>query len=165
MSTVASQPLTFHERRIRVDPRGRTLHVDGVAAKLGGRAFDLLDALIERRDRVVSKQELMDLCGQAWSLEENNLQVHVASVRLRPIDDGASRGSKPSPGDELLIEFADAHSAAAQVTSVDAAGFTVAVGSHTTAKGTAVRPKVWKMGWESTADNVRGLKVVAAGPR
>jgi len=47
-----------------VQPEARELLVNGVPAKVGARAFDLLLALIERRDRVVSKDELLNL---VWS--------------------------------------------------------------------------------------------------
>ena len=49
--------------------------------KLGGRAFDLLVALIERRDRTVGKNELMDLVWPTVVVEENNLQVHIVALR------------------------------------------------------------------------------------
>ena len=59
----------------------RQLLVDGVPAKLGARAFDLLLALIERRDRVVGKDELLGLVWPGVIVEENNLQVHVSALR------------------------------------------------------------------------------------
>jgi len=46
-----------------------------------GRAFDLLLALVERRDRVVSKDELMKLVWPGRVVEEGNLTVHVAGLR------------------------------------------------------------------------------------
>ncbi len=48
---------------------------------LGGRAFDLLEALIERRGRLVPKQELMAVVWPGLVVEENNLQVHVMTLR------------------------------------------------------------------------------------
>ncbi|HEU0204753.1 MAG TPA: transcriptional regulator, partial [Burkholderiaceae bacterium] len=47
--------------RVEVRPADRQLLIDGVPAVLGARAFDVLLALIERRDRVVTKNELLDL--------------------------------------------------------------------------------------------------------
>ena len=67
--------------RIRLDRRGRQLLVDGQVQKLGGRAFDLLLALVDRRDRVVSKQELLDVVWPGLVVEENNLQVQVVTLR------------------------------------------------------------------------------------
>ena len=62
-------------------PAQRVLRVDGREAQVGARAFDLLLALVERRDRVVPKGELLDLVWPRVVVEENNLQVHVSSLR------------------------------------------------------------------------------------
>lgn len=67
--------------RIEVRPAQRQLLVDGQPATLGARAFDLLLVLIEHRDRVVSKNELLDLVWPGLVVEENNLQVQVSTLR------------------------------------------------------------------------------------
>jgi predicted ATPase/DNA-binding winged helix-turn-helix (wHTH) protein len=78
---ISPHEVTFREGQIRVDQHARVLFAGGHLAKLGGRAFDLLEALIERRDRVVPKQELMDVVWPGLIVEENNLQVHVMTLR------------------------------------------------------------------------------------
>ena len=55
--------------------------MDESPAKLSTRAFDVLLALIERRDRVVTKSELFDVVWPGWVVEENNLQVHIWALR------------------------------------------------------------------------------------
>lgn len=67
--------------RFELRSSARQLRVDGQPAALGSRAFDLLSALVERRDRVVSKGELLDLVWPGLVVEENNLQVHVSALR------------------------------------------------------------------------------------
>jgi len=64
-----------------VQPDLRHVRINGAAAKLGARAFDVLVALIERRDRVVGKHELIDLVWPGLVVEENNLQVHISALR------------------------------------------------------------------------------------
>lgn len=66
---------------VRVDPAHRTITIDGAPVKLGARAFDLLVALIERRDRVVSKHDLLDIVWPNVVVEENNLQVQIWALR------------------------------------------------------------------------------------
>jgi predicted ATPase/DNA-binding winged helix-turn-helix (wHTH) protein len=66
---------------IELRPAERQLVVGGEPAKLGARAFDLLLALVERRERVVSKNELLDLVWPGLVVEENNLQVHISTLR------------------------------------------------------------------------------------
>ena len=67
--------------RVEVRPATRQLLVDGQTAALGARAFDLLLALIERRDRLVTKSELLELVWPGLIVEENNLQVQVSALR------------------------------------------------------------------------------------
>src|SRR5438309_8550030 len=72
-------PLRFGRAEVR--PSERQLLVDGRPVGLGARAFDVLLALVERRDRVVAKNELLDSVWPGLVVEENNLQVHISSLR------------------------------------------------------------------------------------
>jgi DNA-binding winged helix-turn-helix (wHTH) protein len=65
----------------RLLPQQRQLLSAGEPVKLGGRAFDVLLALVERRDRTVGKHELMDLVWPHLVVEENNLQVQMVALR------------------------------------------------------------------------------------
>lgn len=65
----------------RLIPAQRQLLRSGAPIKLGSRAFELLVSLVERRDRTVSKGELLDLGWPNLVVEENNLQVQVVSLR------------------------------------------------------------------------------------
>jgi len=53
----------------------------GQPLALGARAFDLLLALIERRDRVVGKSELLALAWPGLVVEEGNLSVQISALR------------------------------------------------------------------------------------
>src|SRR5258706_2235096 len=66
---------------VEVRPAERRVLVDGAPATLGARAFDLLVALIENRERVMSKDELLTLVWPGVVVEENNLQVQVSTLR------------------------------------------------------------------------------------
>lgn len=74
-----SRRLTFVGFEIRPDER--QVLVDGNAASLGARAFDLLMCLVEHRDRMVSKDELQQHVWPGLVVEESNLTVHVATLR------------------------------------------------------------------------------------
>ena len=67
--------------RFRLQPTQRQLFENDVPIKLGGRAFNVLWALVERRDRAVPKNELMQLAWPKRVVEENNLQVQVVTLR------------------------------------------------------------------------------------
>jgi len=85
----------------------RQLRVDGSAVPLGGRAFDLLVVLAARRDRLVSKSELLDLVWPGLIVEENNLQVHVSALRrllgLQAIATVPGRGYRFTPNAQPVV--------------------------------------------------------------
>ncbi|WP_280155477.1 winged helix-turn-helix domain-containing protein [Piscinibacter sp. XHJ-5] len=72
---------SFRFGRCEVRPDERLLLVDGQPVALGARAFDLLLALIERRDRVATKTELLEVVWSGLVVSENNLQTQVSSLR------------------------------------------------------------------------------------
>jgi len=74
-----TQAKVFQEFEIRPDER--SLLVRGKRLVLGARAFDVLLALAERTDRVVSKAELLDLAWPGVVVEENNLTVQISALR------------------------------------------------------------------------------------
>jgi predicted ATPase/DNA-binding winged helix-turn-helix (wHTH) protein len=121
-------PLRFGRAEVR--PSERQLLIDGRPVGLGARAFDLLVALVERRDRIVAKNELLDCVWPGLVVEENNLQVHISSLRkaLGPqaiatipgrgyrftaaLDgDAVSQPDGPAPRPLSVPEAADAHAA------------------------------------------------------
>ena len=67
--------------RFRVLPHRRELLADGRPIKLGGRAFDVLMALIEARGAVVSKDALMNRVWPDRIVEENALQSQISALR------------------------------------------------------------------------------------
>ncbi|MCC6198099.1 MAG: helix-turn-helix transcriptional regulator [Burkholderiales bacterium] len=64
-----------------LSPDTRTLEAEGRPVPLGARAFDVLLALVERRDRVVGKGELLEAVWPDTVVEENNLQVQISTLR------------------------------------------------------------------------------------
>ena len=60
---------------------------DGVAISMGGRALELLVALIERAGEVVTKQELLAAAWPDLFVEEANLRVQMTALR-RVLGDG-----------------------------------------------------------------------------
>lgn len=71
----------FRFDRAELRPATRELRMDGQPVALGARAFDLLEALVRHRDRMLSKNELFDMVWPKLVVEENNLQVQVSALR------------------------------------------------------------------------------------
>jgi predicted ATPase/DNA-binding winged helix-turn-helix (wHTH) protein len=59
----------------------RQLLADGEPVHVGARAFDLLQVLVEKHDRVVSHDELLELVWPGLVVDENNLRQHVSALR------------------------------------------------------------------------------------
>ncbi len=66
---------------LEIRPREWLILIDGTIAPLRGRAFDLLVALIERRDRVVPRSELYEAVWGQRVVEDGNLDVQVHAIR------------------------------------------------------------------------------------
>ena len=73
------QSARFREWELR--PLERVLLVRGEVAAIGGRAFDVLLALVERQGHVVTKSELLDAAWPGLVVEENNVSVQIAALR------------------------------------------------------------------------------------
>jgi predicted ATPase/DNA-binding winged helix-turn-helix (wHTH) protein len=67
--------------RFRLDLHRRELLADGVPILIGGRAFDILTALIEVGGELVTKDELMSRVWPGRIVEEQNLHFQVWALR------------------------------------------------------------------------------------
>jgi TolB-like protein/tetratricopeptide (TPR) repeat protein len=59
----------------------RRLLRDGKPVTLGSRAFDVLTTLVNRCGELVTKQQIFDAVWPGLFVEENNLQVHISTLR------------------------------------------------------------------------------------
>ena len=81
MAPESEAPASFEFGRFRVLPRHREVLADGRPMALGGRAFDVLLALIEADGAIVSKDELMRRAWPGRIVEENNLHAQIGALR------------------------------------------------------------------------------------
>jgi predicted ATPase/DNA-binding winged helix-turn-helix (wHTH) protein len=65
----------------RLLPEERVLLEDGKAVRLGGRALDILTALVARSGALISKEELIAYAWPRARVEEANLRVHIGALR------------------------------------------------------------------------------------
>ena len=76
---------------VEIDPACREIRRAGSAVHLEPQAFDLLVLLIEHRDRVLAKTDLLDGVWGHRFLSEANLTTRVKEARRAVGDDGASQ--------------------------------------------------------------------------
>lgn len=79
VTSVAPQVLTLGTFELR--PAERVLLLGNTPVVLGTRAFDVLLALVDSRERLVSKNELLDRAWPGVVVEENNLTVQISALR------------------------------------------------------------------------------------
>jgi DNA-binding winged helix-turn-helix (wHTH) protein/TolB-like protein/Tfp pilus assembly protein PilF len=75
----------------RLDPVDRLLSRDGRPVSLTPKAIDTLLVLVERRGRLVAKEELLRAVWPDAFVEENNLAQHISTLR-RVLGEGLAEG-------------------------------------------------------------------------
>src|SRR5215472_1550260 len=74
-------PASFEFGRFRIVPRQREVLADGRPMRLGGRALDVLVALLEADGAVVGKDQLMRRVWPGRIVEDNNLHAQIRALR------------------------------------------------------------------------------------
>ena len=79
MQNPRSHALVFG--RFRFVVHSQELTANGVPVPVGSRALDVLNVLIEARGDLVTKDELLDRVWPTTTVEENNLQFQISTLR------------------------------------------------------------------------------------
>jgi predicted ATPase/DNA-binding winged helix-turn-helix (wHTH) protein len=82
------QPQAWYFGSFTLLPTQRLLLEGDAPVRLGGRALDILIALVEAAGKIVSRDELMARVWHKVVVEEGSLRVHVAALRRALRDDG-----------------------------------------------------------------------------
>src|SRR6202045_1578447 len=77
----ARAPAAIEFGRFSVLPHRRELLAEGRPLELGGRAFDVLMALLEASRAVLSKDSLMNRVWPDRIVDENSLQAQISALR------------------------------------------------------------------------------------
>ncbi len=81
MKEFDSKGFVYEFGKFTLDPRERTLFVDGVAVHLPAKEFDTLLLLIEHNGHALSKEEMMAAIWQDAFVEEGNLVKQISRLR------------------------------------------------------------------------------------
>jgi DNA-binding winged helix-turn-helix (wHTH) protein len=93
--------VTFVFNEFELDPARRELRVDGNPRQLQPQVFDLLLYLVENRERVVPKRELLDTLWPETIVTESSIQRAVSLARSalgHPVRQTRHRALGPSEG-------------------------------------------------------------------
>src|ERR1700722_3287998 len=86
----ADQPIGFGP--FQLYPAARILKNDLDTVNIGGRAFDLLLALVRRPNEVVTKRELFELVWPNVNVDDGNLRIQINNLR-KTLGDGKGEDS------------------------------------------------------------------------
>ena len=114
---------------LSVDFEQRDIRCHGASLRIGARALDILEVLHRANGSVVSKDDIMDAVWPGLIVEENRLQVHVATLRKAL---GANRDlikTVPGRGYLLIANPAVAHEAPPRATALPQDAVVAAQGS------------------------------------
>src|ERR1700688_5079171 len=73
--------LIYESGKWEIDLVRRELRTRGVPVPIGGRAFEIIEVLVQSAGELVTKN---DLSARVWPgviVEENTLQVHISAIR------------------------------------------------------------------------------------
>jgi predicted ATPase/DNA-binding winged helix-turn-helix (wHTH) protein len=88
--------------KLQVNVEQRQVTQNGLPLRLGSRAFDVLELLIDASGSLVSKDEIMSRVWPDTVVEENNLQVQIAVLRKALGEDRGLIRTIPGRGYQLV---------------------------------------------------------------
>jgi two-component system, OmpR family, response regulator RegX3 len=98
-----AQPEPETHGRVRIDRRGRRVHLDGGEVELTPKEFDLLAFLAEEPGAVFTREQIMEaVWDENWFGPTKTLDVHVGVLR-RKLGDAASLETVRGVGFRLVL--------------------------------------------------------------
>jgi predicted ATPase/DNA-binding winged helix-turn-helix (wHTH) protein len=91
--------------KLEIDLERREVRQNGSPLRIGSRALNILELLIEANGELVRKDEILSRVWPDTFVEENNLQVHVAALRKALGDDRGLIKTVPGRGYQLVSEM------------------------------------------------------------
>ena len=74
-------PLIYKSGQVEIDLGRREMRVRGVPVPIGGRAFEIIEVLVQAAGEVVTKDHLMGCVWPGTIVEENTIWVHISAAR------------------------------------------------------------------------------------
>jgi predicted ATPase/DNA-binding winged helix-turn-helix (wHTH) protein len=114
-----SQSLVYELGEWEIDLVRHELRARGMAVPIGGRAFEIIEVLVQSAGELVTKNDLM---GRVWPgahVEENTLQVHMSAIRKALGPDRKMLKTTSGRGYRLLGAWTYRQENASAVDSID----------------------------------------------
>src|SRR6204780_2071238 len=76
-----NHPAVYQAGECEIDLARRELRTRGVPVPIGGRAFEIIDVLVQSAGELVTKNDLMARVWPGVIVEDNTLQFHISAIR------------------------------------------------------------------------------------
>src|ERR1700720_143144 len=111
--------LVYESGEWEVDLARRELRARGVPVPIGGRAFEIIEVLVQSAGEVVTKGDLAARVWPGMIVEENTLQVHISAIRKALGRDRGILKTASGRGYRLLGEWTSRQECTSSVDSMD----------------------------------------------
>jgi len=114
-----SRRLVYESGEWEVDLARRELRARGVPVPIGGRAFEIMEVLVQSAGELVTKNDLM---GRVWPgaiVEDNTLQFHISAIRKALGPDRGILKTASGRGYRLLGAWAFRQESTSSVDAID----------------------------------------------
>jgi predicted ATPase/DNA-binding winged helix-turn-helix (wHTH) protein len=111
--------LVFESGQWEVDLARRELRARGVPVPIGGRAFEIIEVLVQSAGELVTKNDIM---GRVWPgaiVEDNTLQFHISAIRKALGPDRGMLKTASGRGYRLLGAWTFRQESTSSVDSID----------------------------------------------
>ncbi len=114
-----SRRLVYESGEWEVDLARRELRARGIPVPIGGRAFEIIEVLVQSAGELVTKNDLM---GRVWPgaiVEDNTLQFHISAIRKALGPDRGILKTASGRGYRLLGAWTFRQESTSSVDSID----------------------------------------------
>src|ERR1700692_3421172 len=112
-------PAVYQAGECEIDLARRELRTRGVPVPIGGRAFEIIEVLVQSAGELVTKSDLMDRVWPGAIIEENALQVHISAIRKALGRDREMLKTASGRGYRLLGAWTSHQECTSSVDSID----------------------------------------------
>src|SRR5260370_30327729 len=110
--------LVYESGEWEVDLARRELRARGVPVPIGGRAFEIIEVLVQSAGELVTKNDLSARIWPGAIVEHNTLQFHISAIRKALGSDRGILKTASGRGDRLLGAWSSRQARSSSVNSV-----------------------------------------------
>ena len=109
----------YESGQLEIDLARRELRVRGVPVPIGGRAFEIIEVLVQSAGELVTKNDLSTRVWPGAIVEDNTLQFHISAIRKAFGSDRGILKTASGRGYRLLGAWTSRQASTSSIDSID----------------------------------------------